>query len=857
MAGILRKLFGRSEPDGSQVLREKYLNFRELLAANNEVLQLLADMAEKLQGDSVFGMGYVRSRCTDLAVHTFKIIDRLERITGAPDPALQESFRRINDALQAELAQRRREGTTAFVLPFSRVTADHLDDVGGKSLNLALLHNGSGLPVPPGFAITAHAWEVFAERNKLQDRVNKEKVALADDPAAIEEAARNIAAIFEAAILPDEVARAITDAYHDLRRQFGCERVAMRSSAVGEDSIDTSFAGLHASFLGVDEAGLLDAYKLVLASKYTPRAIFYRLNRGVRDEEVAMGATCLAMVESARSGVAFSHDPAGEETEHVVVHAVWGLGQYAVDGTVAPDLYRVARTGLDIPYQRLGGRDVKLVMSASGGGVDRVPVTQEEKERACLNEDEVRQVARAALQLEARYRGPQDVEWAFDAQGRFFILQTRPQRISHLLLQAAEKAAVNVEIPPSAVLVEQAEVASRGVAAGVAYHVHEGKIENVPEGAVLVVQNTSPTYVAALGRVAAIVADRGGSTGHLAIIAREFGVPALVNARDATTTIPNGEEVTVDALGGRVLKGRIEALIAIARRPAATRMPRDSHVYHSLEKVMEHIAPLHLINPHDRGFRASNATTIHDIARFAHEQAINAMFELNDTWSQNSDVVKRLKVRVPLDLCLIDLGGGLAPGTSQWVTPEQVTSVPMRAMLGGMTTKGVRWAGHINIDLKGLFSVFANTLYDPAKAERPLGGRSYAIVSANYVNFSSRLGYHFTVIDAYCSDVRNDNYITFRFKGGAADIERRTRRATFIARVLVHLGFFVSQKLDLINARVKKLDRAETSEKLNMVGRLLGCARQLDVTMVSDATVDHFVGEFMHGNYDFAAEAEA
>jgi pyruvate,water dikinase len=170
-----------------------------------------------------------------------------------------------------------------------------------------------------------------------------------------------------------------------------------------------------------------------------------------------------------------------------------------------------------------------------------------------------------------------------------------------------------------------------------------------------------------------------------------------------------------------------------------------------------------------------------------------------------------------------------------------------------MTAEGVRWAGHINIDLKGLFSVFANTLYDPAKAERPLGGRSYAIVSANYVNFSSRLGYHFTVIDAYCSGERNDNYVTFRFKGGAADLDRRTRRAAFIARVLRELGFWVSQKLDLVNARVKKLDLAETSEKLEMVGRLLGCARQLDVTMINDATVDHYVGEFMRGNYAFSA----
>ncbi len=856
MAGIFGRLFGHKEAgEGGQELREKYVNFRELLAANNEALQIIADMAEKLTGEAVFGMGYVRSRCTDLVVQTYKIIDRLGRITGQRDAVLEESFRRINEAIQAGLTLPHRPTVDALVLPFSRITADHLDDVGGKSLNLALLYQGSSAPVPPGFAVTARAWELFARRNRLQDRVNKEKVALSDDPAAIEEAARNIEAIFEAAALPGEVAQAILSAYGELRERFGCPRVSMRSSAVGEDGGESSFAGLHTSVLGVDEAHLLEAYKLVLASKYTPRAIFYRLSRGIRDEEVAMCATCMAMIDAARSGVAFCRDPGAPDDDALIVHAVWGLGQYAVDGTVAPDLYRLGRRRFELVSRRTGGRDIKLVL-AEGGGVAQVPVSPEERERPCLSEEEARQVARAAMALEAHCGAPQDVEWAIDPRGLLYIIQTRPQRLQAWAGRAAADSPAAPDLSGARLLVEQAEVASRGVAAGPALHLQESAIESVPKGAVLVVQNTSPAFVAALGRAAAIVADRGGSTGHLAIIAREFGVPALVNARTASESIPEGALVTVDAVNGRVYEGRVEPLLALASLPAAAAMPRRSHVHRALEAALEHIAPLHLTNPNDRSFRAANCTSIHDITRFAHESAINAMFELNDTWSQQSGLVRRLKVAVPLDLCLIDLGGGLAAEAANWVSPEQVHSLPMQALLRGMTAEGVRWAGHINIDLKGLFSVFANTLYDPAKSERPLGARSYAIVTRNYVNFSSRLGYHFTVIDAYCSDERNDNYITFRFKGGAADLDRRTRRAAFIGRVLEHLGFWVSQKLDLINARVKKLERSEIEEKLDMVGRLLGCARQLDVTMVSDATVDHYVQEFMAGRYSFSAGPE-
>ncbi|MFH0810104.1 MAG: PEP/pyruvate-binding domain-containing protein [Pseudomonadota bacterium] len=851
MKKLWARLFGGGKPDGSRGLQEKYVNFRELLAANNEALQLITGMAEKLQGDTLFGMGYVRGRCTDLAVQTFKIIDRLEHIMGAPDPALRASFQRINLAIQAALKAPHREREDAFVLPFSRIEPRHYDDVGSKSLNLGLMHRNSGARVPPGFAVTARAWELFEERNRLQDRINKEKLGLSEHPAAIEEAAQAIVEVFETAVLPEEVGEAILSAYRGLRQETGCPKVSVRSSAVGEDSAEASFAGLHASFLGVEEAGLLQAYRQVLASKYTPRAIFYRLGRGVRDEDVAMCATCMAMVEATSSGVAFSMDPSGDSSEDtMVIHAVRGLGLPAVDGTASPEFHRLDRNTLALRDTRPGAQDTKLTLNPDGEGVVNLPIGPEEAALPYISEAQARDIARLALDLEKHYHEPQDVEWAIDRSGILFLLQTRPQRMPSWRQRVT--AGPDQDLSGFKLLLPQAEVASRGIASGPVCHVREDDLESVPKGAVMVVQNTSPALVAALGRAAAIVADRGGSTGHLAIIAREFGVPALVNARTATTAIPEGVVVTVDALRGRVFEGRVEPLLGLALRPPSQGVPRLSQVYRTLEDVMRHIAPLHLTNPSHRSFRAVNCTTVHDITRFAHESAINAMFALTDAWSEESGAVKRLKVGVPLDLCLIDLGGGLVPDTGQWVRPEQVISSPLRALLAGMTTPGVRWAGHINIDLKGLISVFANTVFDPAKGEGPLGGRSYAIVTANYVNFSSRLGYHFTVVDAYCSSERNDNYVTLRFKGGAADLERRTRRAAFIGRVLQSLGFWVSHKLDLVNARVKKLDSGEIEEKLNMVGRLLGCARQLDVTMVSDATVDHYVNEFLRGNYSFA-----
>ena len=145
----------------------------------------------------------------------------------------------------------------------------------------------------------------------------------------------------------------------------------------------------------------------------------------------------------------------------------------------------------------------------------------------------------------------------------------------------------------------------------------------------------------------------------------------------------------------------------------------------------------------------------------------------------------------------------------------------------------------------------ANTMYDSSKGERELGDNSYAIISSNYLNFGSRLGYHFTTLDSVCGKTLNDNYILFRFKGGAADIERRARRARFVGNILAHYRFSIEQKEDLLNAWVKKLPQNSTEDLLTMVGRLIGCARQLDVVMDAEATLERCETAFINGEYEF------
>jgi pyruvate,water dikinase len=233
--------------------------------------------------------------------------------------------------------------------------------------------------------------------------------------------------------------------------------------------------------------------------------------------------------------------------------------------------------------------------------------------------------------------------------------------------------------------------------------------------------------------------------------------------------------------------------------------------------------------------------------------AIWEMFNLNDYRNLGEKgLAFRLDSEIPLGIYVIDLGGGLDPGVQGGIVkPEQILSAPMKALWKGMSTPGIRWGGARPIDLKGFLSVMANTMYDPAKGERELGDNSYAIVSPNYLNFGSRLGYHFTTLDSVCCANLNDNYILFRFKGGAADIERRVRRTRFVGEILAHYRFAIDQKEDLLHAWVRKLPKADLENLLMMTGRLIGCARQLDVVMDAEATLENCEEAFINGAYEF------
>lgn len=856
LRSLFRSLF-RLEPaqeDIGAVFRFKYGLFKELLTSNTQLLDIITDMEQKLQGHQLFGMSYVRSNATRAVFHAFRMVKSLDVLSGHRYSMLYPVLEDIHQKIKAELEHKKEITAPALVLPYAEINKDMTDWVGGKSAHLGEVRNRLHLPVPEGFAITTSAYEAFLAHNELVEEIQKRKLAIdVNDLGTIREASAEIQEMIIRAQVPPDLEEAIMTAYARMCDVLGhgeaLPRVSLRSSAIGEDS-ELSFAGQYLTALNVTSVNLLESYKAVLASLYTARAISYRLVKGIRDEDIAMSVACLQMIDSKASGVMYSRHPVRIMEDNVIINAVWGLGPYAVEGVLTPDTYTVAKDkDFSIIDTHIALKPVQLANSPEGG-VEEIPVPPDRQEAACLTPEQIKTLASFAVKLQEHYGVPQDIEWALDWEDHLFVLQTRPLQLKPPEEGEAKATPLLSGYP---LLVEGGALACSGVGYGPAYHIREIEdLKGFPEGAILVARHSSPQFVIVMGRAQGIVADHGSVSGHMAALTREFGVPTILGVEGASDAIPPGAEITVDAYSGRVYQGRVQELLELQR-------PRETHmmgtpVYQTLRRIADHIIPLNLVDPQAPAFAPQNCQTLHDISRFVHEHSYRVMFQVSDLISYEKGGAVKLSAPIPLDLYIVDLGGGLsdcAPRARR-VTVDNIASAPFQALLRGMLHEDLRGMEPRPIHVSGLLSVMREQML-AAPGER-FGDRSYAVISAKYLNFSSRVGYHYSILDCYCGDNINNNYITFSFKGGAADDVRRNRRVRAIAKVLELHHFTVDVKGDQVSARLLKYPRPVIEEKLAMIGKLLLFTRQMDMLMNSEYSVDAVVRNFMAGNFRFDPE---
>ena len=289
----------------------RYLNFKTLLSLNDKVLEIINEMEQTLEGDQGFGMAFIRSRCTALSVNLFKIIQSLNAITTDRNKNLLPVFDGIWARIDQELKKKKNPLQGEWVLPLEAVDKSMADRTGNKMANLGEVKNQVGLPVPEGFVITASAYDYFLEKNQLQDEINRRIQFLEpSDIARLHETSSEIQKSIINAVLPPELEETIFSAHRNLINKTGQgTRVSMRSSALGEDAQEASFAGQYRSLLNVSPEYLIPSYKEILASKYSVPAMAYRLNKGFLDEDIVMGVGCMAMIQAEAAGVIYSTDP--------------------------------------------------------------------------------------------------------------------------------------------------------------------------------------------------------------------------------------------------------------------------------------------------------------------------------------------------------------------------------------------------------------------------------------------------------------------------------------------------------------------------------------------------------------------
>ena len=839
-----RKKTGHQSDVVLRSFRLQYQHFKDLLLSNAELGTLMAEIDEKLKGSNIFSMSEIRALATRSVFHTMRMVTALNVISGHGYPSLPGMVEEIDGRIRAILDSRPQLSASEYTFPMDAVTRDLVDVVGGKCANLGEMRNHAKIPTPHGFAITTAAYEAFLDSEGLRQEILKLlREARPDDPATVMTVSSAIFRTIEDVPVPAPVMDALLQAWDATFAEPSATRAALRSSAVSEDGI-LSFSGQYRTILGVTRPTLEGAFREVLASLFSPRAITYRIHHGVSFEQCAMGMACIEMVDATASGVIFSRHPVNPLSDEMVLNAVWGLGAYAVDGIIEPDTWHV-RPGSppSITLQHVAGKRVRLVSDASGKREESVP--EELRNAPCLDTRHVFELAEFAARLEAHYRHPQDIEWAMGADGRIMVLQSRPMRLAH----AHHKGLSTSPVEGAALILEDADVACSGIGNGPAVLAASlSDLSSFPEGAVLVAPHSLPNYVLVMNRAQAIVTEAGSITGHMASLAREFNVPTILNAKNATRLIHDGQQLTVDAITGRVYAGEVPELMAF-KAPRAVRIA-DTPVHAVLRQVADQIIPLHLLDPKSPVFRPESCTTLHDVMRFVHELCYTEMFRISDRASDAGAVSCQLKARLPIDLHLIDLGGGLRDVDGPYVYPDQIVSAPLAALLSGMLRPDVHVRGPRPVDVGGFLSVMSQHLLEPptVQAQR-FGERSYGIVSDKYLNFSSRVGYHYSVVDAYCGETVSKNYITFQFKGGAADEVRRERRVRCIAEILRRLGFTTDVRGDMTQARFQKFPPEDTRDRLDQLGRLLVVTRQMDMLMTSEAAVTVMADKFMAGDY--------
>lgn len=825
-----------------KLLEKKYSAFQKLLSNNNKVLSIMADLEEKVSGEYLFDMTYIRSNLDKILEGTLRTIEYLNELSDNKYLNLREKFETIQEQINQKLLSKIEIPITNFILSLEELYKyeNRISIAGGKIAHLAEL-KAIGIPVPEGFVITSHAFIKFLEYNNLKEKIEEViKDVNINDLENLTNCSITIKNLILNAELPEEIENSIKNYCKEIYNKLNYKcNFSVRSSAILEDTF-LSFAGQYSSFLNVPEELIPEKYKEVVASLFNRRAIFYYKTKGLSENEMIMAAGILAMIDAKAGGVIYSKDPNNPENSNIIISAVKGLGKIVVDGSTNPENLIIERYPELNIFKKIPGKQEKMLICDDKRDIKEISLSEKEKDFS-ITDEEALTLARLALKIEEYYNEPQDIEWAIDKNGKIYILQARSLK---LFEKEKKEVFLPTRIKTHKVLLEKGIPCYKGIGYGKAFVLKEdSQLKDFPEGWVLVAPHSDPKYVLIMNKASAILTDLGSPTSHMGCVAKEYKIPTILNTEIATKVISHGKEITVDAFNCVVYEGKVEELLEKAQKLEKERKSiKNLPIYKKLEEILKFIVPLNLTNPSSSDFIPENCQTFHDILRFAHEKAMHEMFRMWDKY--NSEILAiPLQANLPIGILILDLGGGLRDINLKKATLEDITSIPFKAILDGMIS--IKWPEPRPVDMGGFLGMVVHTVSIPEDELMEMGKKSFCIITQNYMNFSIRLGYHFSLIESYINENVDDNYIKFFFKGGGAALDRRLRRVWLISEVLKSLNFSLEIKNDVIDATLIGYDGEAIKKRLKILGKLTGYTKQLDMVLFHDTIAEMYLKDFI------------
>lgn len=788
------------------VLRSTYEAFQELLDYDGKAHEGMAELEALYFQGVKEDFSRIRNRYEAFSLNVLGMVESLEKMAPGSHVMVRSYYKKFHFYSKFLLAPPLPQSTPPFVCSLQEGAGKEML-VGGKASQLALLATKLNLSIPAGFVITANSFNYFMDYNNLRRSVD---AILCDikiqDSQSLKDASSALTDLILHAEIPPVISDAITAQWNTFSEKFDAPPVvAVRSSCLNEDGA-CSFAGQYLTLLDVSGSDIHNAWRQVVSSKYTPEALAYRIHTGLGDEETAMAVLVLEMVKAKSSGVLYTNAPSGQGKEDLSIHAVAGRGDALVSGKVIPTSYHGENQ-----------QEIAELLSASQLNTLR-------EQGHCIAD---------AFAL------PQDVEWSITNQGELFFLQSRPLNIQ---VSTPTPVVQPEPFPHQGKLLFKAGVtAAMGQAYGPAYCVDvKHPLEDVPKGAILVLKETLPSAVRILNHVHGVVAELGSVAGHFSTVCREYGVPLLLAVGDNIQTITHGEELSLFADSQELWQGNC----------LPTEKPEPQYKIHAtlpyfrrLKSLLKFVTPLKLLDPDSKDFVPESCRSLHDIIRFVHEQAVRTMFSLGEQGSGRSKGKQKLLSDLPLDVFLLDVGGGLAENSrrAKEVHTSEILSRPFMALWQGLTHPSVEWGERAHFDWKSFDDV---ALAGGVVSKNASEFASFSVLGQNYVNLNIRFGYHFTLVDALCDTDAAKNYCQLRFAGGGGDFSGRSFRIDFVESILTENGFLVTLKGDLLDARIQQIPARELLNVLTVVGRLLGVTKLMDMRLKDADMVEEEIQSF-------------